>query len=421
MIHKLTQNIKEGKNFIKFGLINVFGQFFGLVLSLILAKFLNPAGFGAYSLSFMIIALFSALLINSSQTPFIIHANQENKKTGKINNSFSSQLVFFGISVILFVLIVLLFSSQLSLFAGIEKFSLVFLVLAFLGMSMVALLSNLFMALDRKNESAIVTLVNSFLIVLFVVIFYYLKILSLQNLFLIYFISGILVLFIFLGRVGFKSIFPFELDHKNFKEQWDFTKWQIFGFVALYLINWGDNLVLRYYVSIEQIGIYNLAYKLFTGLMGITFIINLYFLPFLSKNIGNRKLIADFLNRKRKLLLSLGTLLIGILAFISPVIINFLYGPNYSGSILVFLILLIALVLGLYFSFYGVLFNSMKKFKFLQTTNIIQVIINLGFDVILIPFIGIIGAAIATVLGYFTRALLLEVYYQRKIKKLFFI
>ena len=88
MINKIKKNLKDGKNFIKFGLINTFGQFFALVLSLILAKFLNPTGFGVYSLSLMIIALFSALLINSSQTPFIIHANQERRKQRKsINHS----------------------------------------------------------------------------------------------------------------------------------------------------------------------------------------------------------------------------------------------------------------------------------------------------------------------------------------------
>jgi len=40
-----------------------------------------------------------------------------------------------------------------------------------------------------------------------------------------------------------------------------------FGALSMYLINWGDNFVLRSFVSFESIGVYNLGYQIFKGLI----------------------------------------------------------------------------------------------------------------------------------------------------------
>lgn len=419
ILRYVRKELKQGKTFISFTFLKILGELSLFLIPLTIAKFFEPEGFGSYSLSMMIVYFFSALLIAPSQTPFIIYSNEELKKTDKISRAFTIQIMFFSFSIFIFLLLIAIFNDPLSNFASITKTQILFMIFAYLGVSIRTAFQGLFMAFDKKIENAVYTLITGIILLTSVLVLYYFFTLNIENIFIMFFVSSVLSSLIMIKRVDFDKIFPLVFDKNLLKEIFNFTKWQMFGFTAGYFINWGDNLVLRYFVSMEEIGVYNLGYQIFKGLITLTYIINSYYLPFISQNIDDKEKIRDYLHTKRPKIMLVGVLGLGSIFIAVPFIFNLIYGEVYEGSIIVLRVLIIALFFKLYSVFYTPLFNSLKRYRFTQMANILQITANLLLDVLFVFLFGLIGAAIATTICYIARFVATEIYYRTRIRKLY--
>ena len=416
MIDKFKKELNQSKTFFSFSFLKIFGQGIAFILPLAIAKILSPEGFGSYSLSMMIVFFFTSAFIASSQTPFIVYANEELKKTKKINKSFSVQLLFLYTSIIFFIILTFVFSNHITNFANISNLQLAFLFLAYLGIGLNSVIENLFLALNKRINHSLYSLAIGIVNVVLLLFFYFQNNLNLNTVFLIYFLSSIISALLFLHKIDITILFPFVFDKKLFREMFQWTKWQIMGLTAVYFINWGDNLVLRYFVSMEEIGIYNLGYQIFKGLISLTFILNSYFLPFISQNIDNKERMRNYLYVKRPKIMLAGVFCIILLYFIIPKSFNLIYGDIYTESVTILKILLIGNIIVLYNVFYTPILNSLKKYKFYQLSNIAHIAINILLNVILVPIIGASGAAVATVIAYFCKTVMFELYLYKRIQ-----
>jgi O-antigen/teichoic acid export membrane protein len=416
--HKIKQEFKQGKTLLQFGFLKAVGQAMGMIMPLVIAKFFSPELFGSYSLAKMVVFFFTSLLIASAQAPFIVFANQERVKTGRISKSFTVQCTFLLVSLFAFLFINLIFNKAIIAFAQISLVDLVFISLAFLGLAGKAFVANLFMALGERIKNAVVELVFGGSTLAMVLILSLTGNINLMTVFLVYFVSAVLVVVLFLKTIDFGLLLPFDFDQKYLKEMFNFAKWVVFGATAVYFINWGDNLVLRLFVPMGDIGEYNLGYQFFKGVVMLTFIINAYFLPFISENIKDSAKMRDYLFNKRPKIFVLGLAAIGLLFVIAPYFFSFVYGDTYLNSASVLRILLLGAVLILYNTFYIPILNALKKYKFTQIVIILQVLLNLLLDFLLIPLMGLFGAAVATVSAYFCWVVTIEVYFRVKLKKL---
>lgn len=399
--------------------LRALGQALGMVVPLILAMpgFFAPGLYGSYSLARMIVFFFVALLISSSQVPFVIFANQEMVASGKINKTFTVQCAIMAFGLCAFAAISLLLSKYIMAFAKINHGDLLFVLLAFVGLALKTTLCNLFMALDQRVRNSIAELVFGSASLAMILLLYYLEKVNLRTVFLIYFVSSVLLLVLFIRAVDFKLLLPLVLDREYLREILDFTKWVFLGVTAVYFTNWGDNLVLRYYKSMDDIGVYNLGYQLFKGLVILITILGSYFLPFLSRNINDRTKVRQYLYSKRPRILAFGAVGI-LLAFVAAPYIFRIYADVYEEGVLVLRVLLIASAAILYSIFYDPILNVLKVYRFAQTVNVLQVLLNLALDVILVPSMGLLGAAVATAVAYFCRAVTIEIYFRIKLKKL---
>ena len=109
---------------------------------------------------------------------------------------------------------------------------------------------------------------------------------------------------------------------------------QIFGFSGLYLINFGDNLVIKHFLTMEDVGIYNIAYKLFAGMSGFCYLFSSYFAPKVARAIKekNNFILKDIFYRDR---IYMTILLFGphiiVFLFAKQIVILF-FGNTYSGA-----------------------------------------------------------------------------------------
>lgn len=418
MLQKIKQELEQGKTLLQFGFLKATGQALGMIAPLVVARFFSPELFGSYSLAKMIVFFFSTLLIASSQRPFIVFANQERAQSGKINKSFSVQCTFLAFSMLAFLSLNLIFNKAIVAYAQISPTDLLFVSLAFVGLALKTFLCNLFLAMGQMLKNSLAELVFGSLSVALIFVFYLLDMVNLRTVFLVYPLSAIILIIIFFKTIDFNLLLPFGFDRNYFTDMFNFTKWVTLGVTAVYFINWGDNLVLRAFVSMDDIGEYNLGYQVFKGLSTLIFIINAYFLPFVSQHIEDSVKMKNYLFNKRPKILLLGLIAIGLLFIIAPYIFRFFYGSLYQGTIVVLRVLLIGSVSILYTIFYDPILNALKKYKFAEATLIMQVLLNVLLDLILVPRMGMLGAAVATVLAYFCRAITIEVYFRTKLKKL---
>lgn len=83
-----------------------------------------------------------------------------------------------------------------------------------------------------------------------------------------------------------------------------------------------------------------------------------------------------------------------------PLIIPLIFGKEFTGSILSAQILIMGLVYHSFIALYYGVISAYKKTKAILTINIIMIIINIVGDLILIPILGIEGAAISSALCF---------------------
>lgn len=420
MFRRVKQELKEGKTLLQFGFIQAIGQAFGMIAPLVIAKFFTEDLFGRYVLARMIVFFLLMLLITSAQVPFIVYANEERAKTGKINKSFSVRCAFLAFSIIAFVSLSCVFNKAIRAFAEISSADLLFMSLGFIGIAIKSFFCNLFMALGQRIKSSFVELVFGGATLGLVLALSLTSKINLRMVFLVYFISAIAVFLMFIKRIDFGQLLPFDFDWKHFKKMFNFTKWLMFGATAVYFINWVDNIILRIFkASMANIGEYGLGYQIFKAVVMMTYIVSSYFLPFVTEHIEDREKIRNYLSRKRPKILLLGFIAIGSFFLVSPYVFRFVYGDAYQSSVNVIRILLIASIFSLYNSFYGPILNALKRYKFLHTTLFIQVLVKVLLNLILVPKLGMRGAAVATVFSYLFQAVAFEIYFRFKLKKLY--
>lgn len=403
------------KNFIKFALLSFFGQGIGIIIPLAIAKIIAPSEFASFSLAIMVNSFFLAFLINSTQTPFVVHANEELKERNKINETFSVQIIFFLFSVFVFFILSVFFRKHLANFVGITYGEIPFLFLVFIGLSVKTNLTSYFLAIHKRKTSAIIEFFYNTINLLSILFFLFIKKLNWSTIFSSYLIGAVFISIICLFIIKKDLILPFTIKKERFIPMFNFSKWQIIGLSAMFLVNWGDNIVLRAKTSLENIGTYNLAYQFFKGTIMGTYIAYSYFIGFIGKNIKNNQEIKEYLYKKRPALLALMISIILILMISMPKIFNLVYGDKYLDVAKILNILLIGTCLASYSVFYLPILNVLKKYKFTQTVLLIQIAINLILDFLLIPLWGISGAAISTVIGYSAVLILYEFYFSRKI------
>lgn len=413
MITKIRDELLQSRNFLSFGLLKISGQAIAFFVPLAIAKILSPEGFGSYSLSMMIVFFFTSAFIASSQTPFIVYANEELKKTEKINKAFSVQLLFLLSSIVFFILLILVFSKYITNFAKISNLQLTFLFLAYIGIGLNSFIENLFLALNKRLIHSLNFLVIGIVNVLLLLLFYSQNNLNLSTMFLIYFLSSILSTLLFLHKIDFNKLFPFIFDKKLFKEMFNWTEWQIMGSTAFYLINWGDILVLRFFVSMEEIGFYNVGYQIFKGTVMFYAIIDTYFIPFFAQNIDDKSKLQKYLYNKRPKIFLAGVTGSFTLIVIGPAIVSIIYGEAYNVSGDILRVLLVGSFFHLYSTFYHPIFVALKRYKYMQTANVLHVTLNLVLDCIFGYFWGLMGVAFATTLSYFIKSIMNEYYFRK--------
>lgn len=366
----------------------------GLVTNIFIVRKLSVNDFGIFSVALMLIGLLTTFGFSWSSSSILYYGSQERAKTGSINKTFWARNIIIAVSLVVTTILFALFRQQINEYIGLNV---AFLILIWLYVSVAEdYLSQYFLAVKKQLMSSLLSITAKLIYIALILIFTF----DVKTLILLNIISHATVLLYIFG-INKSDVGKFEFDKDWFKEVLNFSLWQLFGFSGLYLINFGDTAVIKHFMTTEDVGIYNAAYKLFNAITNFAFVISSYYAGSVSQYFANNdsRRIKQFFYKERFMIFGLSIVAHIVVIIFSKPIITTLYGVRYVQSVAIFNVLMIGSIFRYLSVFYMLYFNTNNRYKIQQYINIMQAVINVGLDVLFIKVFGVIGPAIATVIA----------------------
>ena len=172
--------------------------------------------------------------------------------------------------------------------------------------------------------------------------------------------------------------------------------------LSIWIYNLSDRYIIGYFLDIGNVGIYSVSYSL--GNMVSLFYgpISVVFLPALSKlyrDNKNDEIISHF-NNLSKLYLILAIPSMFGLSVLSKKLLITLTTSDFTEGFIVIPIIAMGTILFNYGSINANILILHKQTKKFALITIFSAIINLILNIILVPMIGIVGAALATLMTF---------------------
>ena len=384
-----------------YGLSSVVGRLLNYLLVPLYTRYFLPAEYGVVTELYAYVAFLVVLLTYGMETAFFRFSKKE--ETTKV---YSTTLISLLISSVVFVGLIFLNSSAISQWLGyanhpeyIQFFALI------IGMDAVASIS--FAKLreqDKAMRFAFIRIVNIMINI------------GLNLYFIVYQEYGIA--YIFIANLVASAITLLMLFPQMISSSWVFDKklWKKMMIYALPLLIAGlagmtnetiDRILLKHLLpntdmAASELGLYGAFYKL--SIIMILFIQTFRFAaePFFfaqEKEGNSRKIYADVM---KYFTIIMAIIFLGVTIFYD-VIKGFL-GSEYHderGFLVVSILLLANLFLGIYYNL-SIWYKLTEKTKYGAYLSIFGAIITLSLNFTLIPVLGFVGCAWATLVCYFS-------------------
>ena len=384
-----------------YGLSSVVGRLLNYLLVPLYTRYFLPAEYGVVTELYAYVAFLVVMLTYGMETAFFRFSKKE--ETTKV---YSTTLISLLISSVVFVGLIFLNSSAISQWLGyanhpeyIQFFALI------IGMDAVASIS--FAKLreqDKAMRFAFIRIVNIMINI------------GLNLYFIVYQEYGIA--YIFIANLVASVITLLMLFPQMISSSWVFDKklWKKMMIYALPLLIAGlagmtnetiDRILLKHLlpntvIAASELGLYGAFYKL--SIIMILFIQTFRFAaePFFfaqEKEGNSRKIYADVM---KYFTIIMAIIFLGVTIFYD-VIKGFL-GSEYHddrGFLVVSILLLANLFLGIYYNL-SIWYKLTEKTKYGAYLSIFGAIITLSLNFTLIPVLGFVGCAWATLVCYFS-------------------
>ncbi len=376
----------------------IIGRLLRMALIVYVARILGKEGWGVFSYAISLATILTTFGDIKLSTLVTREASQNKEcKNHYLSSAFYFKLITLIISLVLVILIAPIVSS---LQEANTLFALVALILFFDSLREFLLALN--RATERMEHEGLIKIITNSLIVGFG--FYFITVNPTpKSLALAYALGGLLgTLFLaLLIRKTFKDILKYFKIEK-IKEIWQ-SAWPI-GVIAIttgIMFNL-DTVMLGWWQSTEQIGVYAASQRLMQFIYTIPSMIALVLIPVFSKTFQeNKNKFLEIIQYSLLVMLMIGLPIVIGGIVLSKEIIILVFGKEYIQSY-ISLSILLPTILAIFpnFIFKNVIYTLDIQKKFILNV-IIGVLLNICLNLLFIPRYGITGAAITTVISQF--------------------
>ncbi|HYX07992.1 MAG TPA: oligosaccharide flippase family protein [Bacteroidales bacterium] len=394
MLNNLKSTVKDT---LIYSVGNLSTKLVGFILIPLYTTKLTTQEFGIYGIleatSQVIVALLGLGLYNAFYRWYWDKEYSEKKKS-----MFFTILVAVFVFSILFVWLLTRFSGSISslLFDSNNFTSLVNLMLINTALEAVGIIPATLLRLQQKSLMYSVTYMIKFVTNLIFAV-YFVKYLNL-NIEGIYqaLIIGNVVYLLVLSRFVFKNI-EIKFEPVLLNGMLKFGIPLVFSSMIGVLFNMTDRFSLRFLKDLSDVGVFSLGFKIANTLkVFIVASINMALWPMIFKMMDKPENKRFYSKMLTYIAFSMAIMVLGMSFFGKEIIKLLAKQTAYYDSFKVIPIVSFSIFFGMLrdISFIG--FHISKKTKIIATLMLISFFINVGFNVLLIPPFGIIGAAAAT-------------------------
>lgn len=212
--------------------------------------------------------------------------------------------------------------------------------------------------------------------------------------------SGISAIFLFFGGKMYQYLItPKQLDKELMKEMIRYSLPMVPNSVSWWVSNSSDKYILTAFAGVSVTGIYSVAYKIPTILSVLCGIFMTAWRMSAVEDFGTEKA-QHFYNDVFNKYISMSIIISAGLITFNKVLANFLYAKDFFIAWVFVPVLVIAVMFHGMGEFFGSIYTSAKKTSMLFYSSILGAILNIILNFILIPSLGGMGAAIATLISY---------------------
>lgn len=229
------------------------------------------------------------------------------------------------------------------------------------------------------------------------------------------YIAGILIT----GLLCLKylSLRPARFRWHHIRSLFSYGSWSFLVKAGSLVFAYANTILIGIFMNNSEVGIYRVAAQL----AGFSVLLCLAICAILPPKISSLstqnqvETVAKIVTRSItfSLILSIPITLAGF--FLAEPLLNFLYGPEFDEGTLVCMILLIMQLIAVFVYILGVTLSGINHPRLAFRATAFSISLNVVLAVILIPVIGISGAAIATLISYIVDLALIYFYLSRYI------
>ena len=376
----------------------------GFLNQIILARILGAGGVGEVLLALSVINITAQLARFGMEGAMMrfIPLYIEKRDKARLNGTIYFVLKFCSLLSIFFVFLVLLFSKFISIDVFHSDGLLKLLPIIAISLPASVIRGVIGGVLKGYNDALKALLPEFFILPFFRVMIFLL--LSLQGASPLYavvaFILGEVFAMILSIIFLFKKIDKIKtLEHKSeYKKVFNLASTMILTGFSAFLFTEADIWIVGMFTSIEAVGIYGVTVKLVALVIFSLGALSNVIPPLMSSvhASGDRNELRRVVSESTRWILSMSIPIILILILEGNFILKYLFGEKFANGYTALLILSIGQLINAGSGLVGYLLQMTGGHKILMKINIFWGILNVILNIILVPRLGIIGAALST-------------------------
>jgi O-antigen/teichoic acid export membrane protein len=398
---------------------NIMGMVSIFIARVISANYLSTSNYGSLILGISMINIISIFVLMGFPTTLA----QRLPRVERESEYFRDMLIIALVLSIIIILPLTLFDNYITQYLGDGGFDKFYIIFIFTVPFIVAM--ELSIGVSRGFEDSVGKIIISSignkvftLILLIIMVTFHLKpdfiIYSWVGAYVIASLIGVLYVdrrYKLISDAG-KRIAP---DPQRSKSILKFSIPLMLSSGVVLMLNYGDNILIGYFLDSRSVGVYDIAYTLGNILLVGTSAFKFLFVPRFSKlhSDGDTSALSVFYQFVTRWIVFLSLPLFLVYILFPETIITQLFGNDYIGGITPLRILSIGFFIHLILGLNAAGLVASGYSGLILKGNVISLGANIVLNIILIPLYGIVGAAAASAISYS----LINVFYQYHIIK----
>ena len=374
---------------------NIGDKVLSFIIIILLARYLGAANFGIYAFAMAFVSFFS-IAIDLGLGPLL--GREIAKDKTKADTYFGGNLIIKTItSTLSFILIALLIN--LTKDAQVTIYAVYFAAAIMISFSFCQSFHGLFVTFEKAQYNAVFLTLTKALQLSGVTVAIFLK-MGLLNLMLILCFTNLLSLvfsssFVLKKFIHIKFNINFNLWKNLIKQALPFALMDVFILIYFNI----DRVMLSYMVNDTAVGLYTAAYTLALAFLFISVSVSTASYPTISRLYRkNNELVLKIYRTLFKYLLAIGIAMAVGTALLASQIVGLVFGQGYLESIPVLKIVVLICPIMFITNLMGRVLGAIHMERPLVWLTGLGAFANVIMNLMLIPIIGIMGAAIATVI-----------------------